>query len=229
MDLLYTHTHCCLGQDLFINQHVASWPWPSDDFDIQHCSLTICVKVLFFSYNLFYSWQSYFILTHNIALVKTFTLICWKIRKIPALMRDQHFPLVKPKLKKIIFWLIAFFVCIYTTDITCEFTFKSSNTSCLFIPLILFSGMHGVYQGLVPTILKQGSNQAMRFFVMESCKNWYRDGDPNVKVPTLVVGAFGALAGAVSVYGNTPIDVIKTRLQVSHDVCYFCKKMIVYE
>lgn len=77
------------------------------------------------------------------------------------------------------------------------------------------SGIHGVYQGLVPTILKQGSNQAIRFFVMETCKHWYRGGDPDVKVPTLVVGAFGALAGAASVYGNTPIDVIKTRLQVS--------------
>jgi hypothetical protein len=28
-----------------------------------------------------------------------------------------------------------------------------------------------------------------------------------------VVGAFGACAGAVSVFGNTPIDVVKTRMQ----------------
>ena len=42
--------------------------WPSDDLDIQRCSLTICVKVLFFNYNLFISWQIYFILTHNVAL-----------------------------------------------------------------------------------------------------------------------------------------------------------------
>lgn len=86
---------------------------------------------------------------------------------------------------------------------------------CTTLLNFFFSGIHGVYQGLVPTILKQGSNQAIRFFVMESCKHWYRGGDPDVKVPTLVVGAFGALAGAASVYGNTPIDVIKTRLQVS--------------
>lgn len=85
--------------------------------------------------------------------------------------------------------------------------------------LCCVSGIHGVYQGLVPTILKQGSNQAIRFFVMESCKHWYRGGDPDVKVPTLVVGAFGALAGAASVYGNTPIDVIKTRLQVGLLFC----------
>ena len=43
---------------------------------------------MFFSYNLFISWQIYFTLTHNVALVKTFTLIChivtfhlcWKIQ-----------------------------------------------------------------------------------------------------------------------------------------------------
>ncbi|XP_015115298.1 putative tricarboxylate transport protein, mitochondrial isoform X2 [Diachasma alloeum] len=79
--------------------------------------------------------------------------------------------------------------------------------------IIKENGFKGVYQGLVPTIMKQGSNQAIRFFVMESCKDWYRGGDNNKPVPKLVVGFFGACAGAASVYGNTPIDVVKTRMQ----------------
>lgn len=49
---------------------------------------------------------------------------------------------------------------------------------------------------------------------METLKDWYKGGDKNVHVPKLVVGTFGALAGALSVFGNTPIDVIKTRMQV---------------
>lgn len=85
----------------------------------------------------------------------------------------------------------------------------------------LLIGIRGVYQGLTPTILKQGTNQAMRFFVMETLKDKYRGGDPNVKVPTLLTGLFGAIAGAVSVFGNTPIDVIKTRMQVSFGIVLF--------
>lgn len=70
-----------------------------------------------------------------------------------------------------------------------------------------------MYQGLTATIMKQGSNQAIRFFVMETCKDAYRKGDPSAPVPKLLVGLFGAVAGAASVFGNTPIDVVKTRMQ----------------
>ncbi|KAK2587243.1 hypothetical protein KPH14_002980 [Odynerus spinipes] len=74
-------------------------------------------------------------------------------------------------------------------------------------------GIKGVYQGVVPTILKQGSNQAIRFFIMETLKDWYRGGDNTKSVPKVAVGVFGAVAGAASVFGNTPIDVVKTRMQ----------------
>ncbi|CAH1118500.1 unnamed protein product [Phaedon cochleariae] len=74
-------------------------------------------------------------------------------------------------------------------------------------------GIGGVYKGLSATIMKQGSNQAIRFFVMESLKDLYKGGDKDKKVPKMVVGAFGAFAGAASVFGNTPIDVVKTRMQ----------------
>lgn len=79
--------------------------------------------------------------------------------------------------------------------------------------IIRMHGFKGVYQGLGPTILKQGSNQAIRFFVMETLKDVYRGGDPNKKINKLIVGMFGAVAGAASVFGNTPVDVVKTRMQ----------------
>jgi len=79
--------------------------------------------------------------------------------------------------------------------------------------IIAKEGISGTYKGITPTIMKQGSNQAIRFYVMETLKDWYRGGDPNAKVPKLIVGLFGGLAGAASVLGNTPLDVVKTRMQ----------------
>lgn len=74
-------------------------------------------------------------------------------------------------------------------------------------------GLHGLYKGLTATVLKQGSNQAIRFFTMETLKDLYKGEDRNKPVPKIVVGIFGAIAGAASVFGNTPLDVVKTRMQ----------------
>ncbi|XP_045770224.1 putative tricarboxylate transport protein, mitochondrial [Maniola jurtina] len=74
-------------------------------------------------------------------------------------------------------------------------------------------GIGGVYKGVTATIMKQGSNQAIRFFVMESLRDWYKGGDRDKPVPKYIVGLFGGVAGAASVFGNTPIDVVKTRMQ----------------
>jgi len=74
-------------------------------------------------------------------------------------------------------------------------------------------GVMGCYRGLTATMMKQGSNQAIRFYVMETLKDKYRGGDPNAKVPKLIVGLMGGFAGACSVMGNTPLDVVKTRMQ----------------
>lgn len=38
--------------------------------------------------------------------------------------------------------------------------------------------------------------------------------NPNKTINPLITGLFGAFAGAASVFGNTPMDVIKTRMQV---------------
>ncbi|VDD86890.1 unnamed protein product [Enterobius vermicularis] len=79
--------------------------------------------------------------------------------------------------------------------------------------IVKMEGLKGLYQGVTATMAKQGSNQAIRFYVMETCKDWYRGGDSSKTVSKPAVGVFGAFAGACSVYGNTPIDVVKTRMQ----------------
>lgn len=104
------------------------------------------------------------------------------------------------------------------------------------------AGVRGTYQGLTATVLKQGSNQAIRFYVMNLLRNWYKGGrtsfcparsflclpplqplclchkgdDPRKEMHPIVTAMFGATAGAASVFGNTPLDVVKTRMQVGN-------------
>lgn len=49
-----------------------------------------------------------------------------------------------------------------------------------------------------------------RFFIIREKTN----RGPTDPVPKLITGCFGAIAGAASVFGNTPVDVVKTRMQV---------------
>ena len=42
----------------------------------------------------------------------------------------------------------------------------------------------------------------------------YRGDDPGREIGIIPTAIFGATAGAASVFGNTPLDVVKTRLQV---------------
>nr|CAD7420151.1 unnamed protein product [Timema poppensis] len=74
-------------------------------------------------------------------------------------------------------------------------------------------GILGLYKGVSATIVKQGSSQSIRFFIMETGKEWYKGDASSANVPSSVVGLIGAFAGAASVLANTPADVVKTRMQ----------------
>jgi len=78
--------------------------------------------------------------------------------------------------------------------------------------IVKAEGIGGIYKGLSATLAKQGSNQMIRFGVMDWLKARHRERNgagPNM----LFTGIYGGLAGAASVIGNTPIDVVKTRMQ----------------
>lgn len=74
------------------------------------------------------------------------------------------------------------------------------------------SGFAGFYQGVTATVLKQSSNQGIRFM----CFNKYKDvltdnGKTKLSPHASLIG--GMFAGCMSVLGNNPIDVVKTRMQ----------------
>ncbi|KAK6618152.1 hypothetical protein RUM44_002603 [Polyplax serrata] len=88
------------------------------------------------------------------------------------------------------------------------------------ILIVKEEGLKGLYSGLAPSVLKQAGNQGTRFFIVETLKGWYRNGDPNVAVPKLLVGFYGTIAGFCSVFITNPIDVVKTRMQGLHHSKY---------
>ena len=74
------------------------------------------------------------------------------------------------------------------------------------------SGIRGLYQGLTATVLKQASNQGLRFMFFNKYKDIVTaDG----KSPLSPVGALlgGMGAGCFSTLGNNPADVVKTQMQ----------------
>jgi solute carrier family 25 citrate transporter 1 len=75
------------------------------------------------------------------------------------------------------------------------------------------AGISGIYKGLFPTILKQSTNQAIRFVVYSEVTTWMRKDNPTKALSPIQTFIAGGIAGAASVFGNTPIDVVKTRMQ----------------
>lgn len=74
------------------------------------------------------------------------------------------------------------------------------------------SGIGGLYQGVLPTILKQSSNQGLRFMFFNSYKDYVTENGKS-KLPPIMALLGGMLAGCFSTLGNNPFDVVKTRMQ----------------
>ena len=74
------------------------------------------------------------------------------------------------------------------------------------------SGIGGFYQGLFATILKQSSNQGLRFMFFIKYKDIVTDNG-KVKLHPLMSLLGGMAAGCFSTLGNNPFDVVKTRMQ----------------
>lgn len=69
-------------------------------------------------------------------------------------------------------------------------------------------GLAGCYRGLAPTILKQGTNQMIRFYVYTEITQYLRRDNPTRRLNPLETMGSGILAGAASVFGNTPIGTL---------------------
>ncbi|KAI3647734.1 hypothetical protein MP228_007955 [Amoeboaphelidium protococcarum] len=78
-------------------------------------------------------------------------------------------------------------------------------------------GFIGIYQGVMPTVMRQACNSAIRFTAFQWMQNFWKSQLPNGanggKVSSAKAFASGAVAGTTSTILTMPIDVIKTRMQ----------------
>lgn len=71
-------------------------------------------------------------------------------------------------------------------------------------------GLRGIYAAPLATVMKQSSNQGVRFVVFEDAQKVTQSIIPVKVIADLLAGAF---AGVCSTLANNPIDVIKTNMQ----------------
>jgi len=75
-------------------------------------------------------------------------------------------------------------------------------------------GIRGVYSGLVPVMMRQSANSAVRFTTYTGLKQLVQgNARPGQTLPSSITFGIGAIAGLVTVYTTMPLDVIKTRMQ----------------
>jgi solute carrier family 25 citrate transporter 1 len=72
-------------------------------------------------------------------------------------------------------------------------------------------GFSGIYRGAIPTTLKQGSNQGLRFMAFSKYKQLVSEDGQNLDPARAMLG--GMLAGCFSTLLNNPFDAVKTRMQ----------------
>ncbi|KAG9246178.1 mitochondrial carrier domain-containing protein [Calycina marina] len=75
-------------------------------------------------------------------------------------------------------------------------------------------GLHGFFQGFVPTTARQASNSAVRFgsytFLRQLAQSYTAPGE---KLGAFSTFGLGGIAGLITVYTTQPIDTVKTRMQ----------------
>jgi len=74
-------------------------------------------------------------------------------------------------------------------------------------------GPLGIYRGVVPTILKQSTNQMVRFPFQSFFMDLLVGDDVQKRKNPMINGLAGALAGGASVLVTMPQDTVKTRMQ----------------
>ncbi|EIW67639.1 hypothetical protein TREMEDRAFT_33282 [Tremella mesenterica DSM 1558] len=83
--------------------------------------------------------------------------------------------------------------------------------------IVAQEGWRGIYQGVVPVMLRQGGNSAVRFTSYSTLKQLVQGSvSPGQTLPGYITFGIGSMAGIITVYTTMPLDVVKTRMQGIH-------------
>lgn len=74
-------------------------------------------------------------------------------------------------------------------------------------------GIGALYKGVVPTMLRQGCNQAVNFTAYNAIKRSVLEKQQLTELPSWQSLMIGGLSGGMGPMVNNPLDVVKTRLQ----------------
>ncbi|TFJ86013.1 hypothetical protein NSK_002833 [Nannochloropsis salina CCMP1776] len=74
-------------------------------------------------------------------------------------------------------------------------------------------GIGALYKGVVPTVMRQGINQAVNFTTYQAVKTAWLERQQRKELLPWESMLFGGLSGGLGPLVNNPLDVVKTRLQ----------------
>ncbi|KAH7010041.1 mitochondrial carrier domain-containing protein [Ilyonectria destructans] len=87
------------------------------------------------------------------------------------------------------------------------------STSHAIRTIVNTGGVRGLFRGLLPVTMKQGSNALVRFTCYNSFLDTIHPAMKQLGYEMLAPALAGAMAGVVTVYATMPFDVVKTKMQ----------------
>jgi solute carrier family 25 (mitochondrial citrate transporter), member 1 len=100
--------------------------------------------------------------------------------------------------------------------------------------IVTSNGISGLFRGIVPVTLKQGSNALVRFTTFQVLDDLLRSRLGPGRIAELIPAIAGAGAGIVTVYATMPFDVMKTKMQAlsgmsTHRGTVQCFRLVVHQ
>lgn len=98
-------------------------------------------------------------------------------------------------------------------DATAKQHRKYSNVFQTAMTIVREEGLGALYKGVVPTMLRQGCNQACNFTAYNFAKKKALEWQQLAELPSYQSLLIGGISGGLGPICNNPLDVVKTRLQ----------------